>query len=360
MLRRLILFLPLLWTGMALAAEVTDSTGRSVQVPDQIPHVLPAGPPAAILLEAIAPDLMVGWPGPLSADAKALLPGAANHPRIPRLTGRDDVSDKFKALKPDLVRDYGEVTPRYFDLARTTRQNTGIPTLLFAGSLDNIPRVVREVGAILHREARAETLATCAEAMLALPVMPLPAALGAHPRVLYARGADGLTVTAPDTDVTEVFKHLGWQVVAPDGQGTVRTSSIDAIAALDPDIVIFSDPAMRETLTHPDAWKSVRAIRESHALVAPALPFGWVEEPPSITRLLGLAWLSGYEPASIAATFYAVVYGRALTPPQLDAVLGGVRSIQQQEALSCVSPACVSPACVSPACVSPACVYCTF
>jgi len=328
MLRRLILILPLLCSGVAPAAEVTDSTGRAIQIPDRILHVVPAGPPAAILLEAIAPDLMVGWPGPVSDDARALLPDSADHPRIPRLTSRDDVTDKIKALQPDLIIDYGEVTPRYFELAQTTQQKTGIPTLLFSGTLDNIPRVVRQVGAILHREARAETLATYAEAMLALPVMPLPGSLGAHPKVLYARGADGLTVTAPDTDVTEVFKQLGWRVLAPDSPGTFRKSSIEAIAALDPDILIFSDPAMRATLAQPDAWKSVRAIREGHAVVAPATPFGWVEEPPSINRLLGLAWLSGHEPASIAATFHAVVYGRALTPRQLEAVLGGVRSIQ--------------------------------
>jgi iron complex transport system substrate-binding protein len=327
-LRRLILIVPLLCHGVAWAAEVTDSTGRAVQIPDQILHVVPAGPPAAILLEAIAPDLMVGWPGPMSDDAKSLLPESANHPRIPRLTGRDDVTDKIKALKPDLIIDYGEVTPRYFELAQTAQQKTGIPTLLFSGSLDNIPSVVRQVGSILHRETRAETLATYAEAMLALPVTPLPTSLGAHPKVLYARGSDGLTVTAPDTDATEVFRHLGWLVIAPDGPGTFRQSSIEAIAALDPDIVIFSDPAMRATLARPDAWKSVRAIREGHALVAPALPFGWVEEPPSINRLLGLTWLGGHEPMSMAATFHAVVYGRALTDQKLDAVIAGVRSIR--------------------------------
>jgi iron complex transport system substrate-binding protein len=265
----------------------------------------------------------------LSDEAKALLPACADHPRIPRLTGREEVADKIKALQPDLIIDYGEVTPRYFELAQATQQKTGIPTLLFAGSLDNIPRIFRQVGAILHREARAEVLAGYAEAILALPVMPLPASLGAHPGVVYARGADGLTVTAPDTDVTEVFKRLGWRVLAPDGQGTFRMSSIEAIASLDPDIVIFSDPAMRATLEQPEAWKSVRAVREGRALVAPSSPFGWVEEPPSINRLAGLAWLGGHEPAVIAATFNAIVYGRALTQPQLDAVLAGVRSIQQ-------------------------------
>lgn len=327
MLCRLFVIVPLLWCTAAFGVEVANSTGRTVQVPAVIAHVLPAGPPAAILLEAIAPDVMVGWPGPLSDDAKALLPDSANHPRIPRLTGREDVSDKIKALKPDLILDYGEVTPRYFDLAKATQQKTGIPTLLFAGALDKIPLVVRQVGAILHRDARAETLAEYFEGILALPVVPLPASLGAHPRVLYARGADGLTVTAPDTDVTEVFKHLGWQVLAPDGQGTFRTSTIAAIAALDPDIVIFSDPAMRETLKHPD-WNVVRAVRDGHVLVAPALPFGWIEEPPSVNRVLGLAWLGGHEPAALAATFNAVVYGRALTPAQLDTVLAGVHTLQ--------------------------------
>lgn len=328
MLRTLIVILPLLWSAAAFAGEVVNSTGRSVLLPDKIARVLPAGPPAAVLLEVLAPDLMVGWPGPLSDDAKALLPESADHPRIPRLTGREDMTEKIKALNPDLILDYGEVTPRYFELARTTQSKTGVPTLLFAGSLDNIPQVLRQMGTILHREARAEALAAFAEAMLALPVGKLPAALGPHPSVLYARGADGLTVTAPETDVTEVFKHLGWRVIAPEGQGTFRASTIEAINALDPDILIFSDPAMRVTLQRADAWKAVRAVREDHVFVAPAQPFGWVEEPPSINRLLGLAWLGGHEPAAIAALFHAVVYGRPLTPAQLDAVLGGVRSIQ--------------------------------
>jgi hypothetical protein len=63
-LRRLIVILPLILAGAAHAGEVTDSTGRVVRVPDRIARVLPAGPRATLLPEAIAPDLMVGWPGP--------------------------------------------------------------------------------------------------------------------------------------------------------------------------------------------------------------------------------------------------------------------------------------------------------
>lgn len=324
MLGRWFLVLSLLWSGATLAAEVTDATGRTVQVPDRVTRVLPAGPPAAILLAAIAPDLMLGWPSPVPDGTRVLLaPEAAKLPQIPRLTGRDDATEKVQALKPDLILDYGTVAPRYAELARTTQQRTGIPTILLDGSLTEIPRVVRLLGGILHREGRAETLAIFAEALLALPESQ-----GAHPRVPYARGADGLTVAAPGTEVTEVFTRLGWHVVAPDGQGSFRTSSIDAIRDLDPDVLIFSDPTMRDVVMHGDAWRVVRAMREGHALVAPSLPFGWLEEPPSINRLLGLAWLEGRDPATLASLFNATVYGHALTPTQLDTVLTGIHSLQ--------------------------------
>jgi iron complex transport system substrate-binding protein len=135
-------------------------------------------------------------------------------------------------------------------------------------------------------------------------------------------------VAAPGTDVTEVFTRLGWQVVAPGGEGLFRPSSIEAIRTLDPDVLIFSDPAMRDIVMHAETWRAVRAVREGHALVAPSLPFGWLEEPPSINRLLGLAWLEGRDPVTLASLFNATVYGRALTPAQLDTVLAGVHPLQ--------------------------------
>ena len=149
----------------ATAAQIVDATGRTVQVPDHIAHIIPAGPPAAVLLEAIAPDLMAGWPFPVSDDTRALLPpDAAKLPQIPRVTGHEDVSRQLDTLKPDLILDYGTVSPRYADLARATQQRTGIPTILLDGSLAKIPDTFRELGAILHRQDRGEVLAKFGEA----------------------------------------------------------------------------------------------------------------------------------------------------------------------------------------------------
>ena len=76
----------------AAAADLQDATGRSVRLPDQPGRILPAGPPAAVLLAALAPDLMVGWPHAPSPVARMWLPDAtAGLPTVPMLTGRQDV-----------------------------------------------------------------------------------------------------------------------------------------------------------------------------------------------------------------------------------------------------------------------------
>ena len=43
------------------AATITDATGRAVTTPDHVVRVYPAGPPAAVTLYTLAPDLLLGW-----------------------------------------------------------------------------------------------------------------------------------------------------------------------------------------------------------------------------------------------------------------------------------------------------------
>jgi iron complex transport system substrate-binding protein len=50
----------LLAPHLARAASVTDGAGRSVPVPARVARVFPAGPPAAIMLYTLAPELLLG------------------------------------------------------------------------------------------------------------------------------------------------------------------------------------------------------------------------------------------------------------------------------------------------------------
>jgi iron complex transport system substrate-binding protein len=317
--RRIVLFLLLFVHPLsATGAELQDATGRSVRIPDQPVRVLPAGPPAAVLLAALAPDLMLGWPHAPSPAARMWLSDATvDLPTVPMLTGRQDVTDQVVALHPDLILDYGTISPRYVQLTEAVQTKTGIPAVLLDGALPKTPQVLRALGIALHREDRGELLARQAEAILAAVATPR----GAAPRVYYGRGPDGLVGT-PGSGAGELFALLGWQVLTPEANGTPSRTTIEAIAALDPDILIFQSAGMRKAVAESSQWRALRAVREHRAIVAPDVPFGWLDEPPSINRLLGLAVLSarGGGAFQLAAIFNATVYGRAPTPAQLDTV----------------------------------------
>jgi iron complex transport system substrate-binding protein len=168
-------------------------------------------------------------------------------------------------------------------------------------------------------------LALKAQAILAA----VPPRRAAVPRVVYGLGPDGLNVAAPDTGAAGVFTLLGWQVLAPEGTGAIRHTSIVAIASLDPDMLIFQSPGMRQVVAGSPQWRALRAGQQHHAYVMPPRPFRWFGEPPSINRLLGVAVLSsdGSGTAALATAFYAVVYGRAPTAEQLSALREGLLPI---------------------------------
>jgi iron complex transport system substrate-binding protein len=271
---------------LARAAEITDATGRSVYIPDHPARILPAGPPAAVLLGALAPDLMVGWPYSLSREARAWLPDVINNlPKVPMLTGRQDVTQEVTSLHPDLIIDYGNVSPRYIELDENAHTKTGIPTVLLDGALTKTPQTFRELGVALHREERGRVLAFEAEAILSA----VPPSHGAPLRVVYGLGLDGLDVAAADAGAAEVFNLLGWQVLGPEGTDAIRRTSIEVIASLNPDVLIFQSPGMRQVVAQSSQWRALRAVREHRAYVMPDQPFGWLGGPPSINRLLAVA-----------------------------------------------------------------------
>jgi len=78
-------------------------------------------------------------------------------------------------------------------------------------------------------------------------------------------------------------------------------------------------------------WTQMRAVAENKVYLAPSLPWGWIDAPPSLNRLIGLRWLlatfypadSGIDLRADTRSFYALFYGVKLNDPQLDRLLGG-------------------------------------
>ena len=115
---------------------MTDLAGRAVKIPDRVTRVFPAGPPAAITLYTMAPDLLLGWPRANRPEEREfLLPEVGARPEVGRITGRGNTAnlEAVLALKPDLIVDIGSTDATYVSLADRVQEQTGIPYALLDG-----------------------------------------------------------------------------------------------------------------------------------------------------------------------------------------------------------------------------------
>src|SRR5882724_5894127 len=150
----------------AQSATVTDGAGRPVRVPAQVQRVFPAGPPAAIFLYTLAPELLLGWPRANRRDEREfLLPDVGGRPEVGRITGRGNTAnlEEVLRLKPDLILDIGSTNPTYISLADRVQVQTGISYALLDGRFDGIAAAYRLIGALIGQSEPAEALAREAE-----------------------------------------------------------------------------------------------------------------------------------------------------------------------------------------------------
>ena len=334
--RRTLLAAPCLFAAPGRAERmVADATGRRIGVPDQIRRIFPAGPPAAILLYTLAPEMLLGWPArpPRPAEAAFMLPEAASLPEIGRLTGRDNTANIEAVLreKPDLVLDYGSVRPVFVSLMERVQAQTALPTLLLDGALAKIPETYRLLGPILDRQQDAEMRASTAERIIADALEAAEALRRkGRPRVLYVRGPRGLETGVAGSINTEIVEFVGAENVAASalGAGSLVQISMEQVFAWNPDWIIAIHPEFLTTIRTDRLWSAVPAVRAGRVAMAPGLPFGWVDFPPAVNRLLGLMWLPVLfglrRPDGLAAAvadFHALFYHRRPEPSQIEALL---------------------------------------
>ena len=322
--------------GAAAERMVTDSAGRQVAVPDRIERVFAAGPPASILLYILAPDRMIGWPrAPHPYEMPYIAPKYRDLPEVGWLTGRGDTVNLEVLLqsKPDLIFDFGSVRDTYVSLAERVQAQTGIPYLLIDGTFANTAAAVRLLGTVLGVEARAERIAAYVEATFAqidraLAEVPEDR----RPRVYLARGPSGLETGLLGSINTEIIERVGAINVAVDPSGARRglvQVPIEQVVVWNPDTVITWDRNFYESVWTDFYWQGVDAVAKERVYLSPTAPFGWIDRPPSLNRMIGLQWLAGLfypdhldqDLREVTRSFYDLFYHVDLTDAELDRLL---------------------------------------
>jgi iron complex transport system substrate-binding protein len=278
----------------ARAATVIDAAGRAVPVPEKVARVFPAGPPAAIMLYTLAPDLLLGWTRANRPEERQyLLPDVGSRPEIGRLTGRGNTAnlETVLALKPDLILDVGSTRETFVSLAERVQQQTGIPYALLDGRFSAIPASYRTLGALIGRAADGEAFAADAERTLNTithRIARVPPE--ERPRVYYARGPRGLETGLGGSINVETIELVAHNVAGAT-RGGLANVSVEQVLLWNPDVIVTIDQDFAARVRDDPAWAGVKAVREGRVHLSPKMPLGWVDFPPSVNRLIGLWWL---------------------------------------------------------------------
>jgi iron complex transport system substrate-binding protein len=318
----------------ARAATVTDSAGRAVTVPERVARVFPAGPPAAILLYTLAPELLIGWPrANRPEELEFLLPDVGARPEVGRLTGRGNTAnlELVLSLKPDLILDSGSTDATYVSLADRVQEQTGIPYALLDGRFASISPTYRTLGRLVGRVADGEDFADyCHQTLTVITERIANVPREKRPAVYYARGPRGLETGLGGSINVETIELLARNVAA-DTKGGLARVSIEQVLLWNPDVIITIDREFAASVRGDPTWAAVAAVRAGRVHLSPKLPFGWVDFPPSVNRMIGLWWqakilypdLFPEDMRVLTKDFYQRFYHVSITDAQLDRVLAG-------------------------------------
>lgn len=333
-----------LWNPAHAAAPTSTIAARfgAMPAPDRVRRVFAAGPPSGVLVAALAPQLLLGWPMQLGDAARSYLgPALQALPHLGRLSGRGSTMplEALLALQPDLVLDAGTADATYVSSTERLARQTGLPCVLVNGTLPDHARQLREVAALLGVAARGETLAQYADSVIQLARRITDSLASAdRPRVYMGRSTNGLETGLAGSINVEVVDFAGGHNVAADaGRGGLTRVSMEQILAWDPQVIVTQEADFAERVLRDPLWRGVSAVRSGRVHCAPVLPFGWLDGPPSVNRLIGVRWLleklhpqhpalRGLPPlAQAVQQFYALFYGASLRPEQLQSLLASAR-----------------------------------
>jgi iron complex transport system substrate-binding protein len=299
----------------------------------KVERVYAAGPPASVLVFAIAPDKLVGWTrGMRPNEAQFFDERYAKLPSLGRLTGRGDTANVEVVLqaKADLIVDVGSTAPSLQALAQSVEQRTGIRYALFDGRIEFTPATLRALGRLMGNEREAEALASWYESELN-DARARAARAKVKPLVYYGRGPAGLQTGGKGSINVEVLEFLGARNAAAEARAGLATVPFEQVILWNPQVILTTDPNFWRSAWSDPRWRAVDAVSRKQVFLSPHLPFGWFDFPPGANRLLGIWWAGKLlEPKAFkdvdlrakAREFHRRFYHRVPTEAQLDALLG--------------------------------------
>ena len=309
--------------------EFTDSTGRTVTVPETVTKIAISGPLSQIYILPLAGDLLVGVSNAYSVDAAIYLPDyISEKPEIGQLYGGRGEMDLEALLQadPDVVIDIGDAKDSVREDMEALSNQTGIPFVHVDATVETAPEAYRLLGELIGREEKAEELASYCEKVLDQinTLMEQVDADGARKSVLYCLGENGTHVIAKGSFHGKTVNLLANNLAVLEdvvASGAGNEVDLEQILVWDPEVILFAPSSIYDTVSSHEGWQSLSVVQSGQYYQEPYGPYGWLSSPPAVQRYLGMLWLGtllypdyvNYNLQEAVTEYYRVFYGCELT-----------------------------------------------
>lgn len=329
---------------------ITDMGGREVSFEHGIKKAYAANPMGIVLIETMDFDKLGGYAGKLSDPQKKLIPEKYwDLPNLGAWTTAEPTANIEELVNADVdvILVSQLMTDKVKQLAEKIQSQTGIPTVMVDTSYEGLADSYILLGELFNDPERGQMLHDYIEKEYA-EILENAAKVPEDKKVtfFYSEGAEGLETDPEGSFHTETFTLVGMKNVADIAENTSNgfvgqsQISLEQLINWNPQYIIrnFSGTGTSDNvkaadiLANPD-WAGIQAVADGHVYQTPALPYNWIDRPPSVHKILGAKWLGNlvypeyfdYDINEEAKEFFSLFYGWDLTDEQLNNILAASR-----------------------------------
>lgn len=325
-------------TAAPESIEFTDSLGRTVALPADITRIAPSGAVAMMMLAALAPEYMVTVSTAPGESQMAFLPAAlAALPETGQIYGGKSSLNLETLLSadPQVIIDLGDKKGDMAADLDALQEQIGVPVIFIEADLPHMAQAFRTMGALLSGKAeRGEEIAGLVDRTTAMAAENSAKITGdMRVRVLYTTGEDGLGTNAAGSTQAQVLDLVGAEnaAVVEDvtNKGGGNIISLEQLYNFDPDVIVFAENSIYDTVADDPAWAQLTAIRAGRYCEVPGSPYNWLSGPPSMNMILGAWWLGNllypdiydYDMSEMTQQIYKTLWSCELTADEAAALL---------------------------------------
>ncbi len=210
--------------------------------------------------------------------------------------------EEMVALSPDIILWSQKLTPDVIEKAENLQQKLNIPVVLMDMDIHNYKAIMKKMGELLGREEQSEKVVEFIERNID-PIQGKVSEIDDKDkkRIYYAEGMNGLA-TDPQGSIHSLLidlcggVNIAESVEVLPGKG-MSNVSLEQIYAWNPEYILvwsgnFDSMSSYKEIKGSDLWCNLDAVKSNNVYQVPWRPFGWIDRPPGMNRLIGYLWLS--------------------------------------------------------------------